>query len=227
MSTNFFPSLACLITKKGDLWVVTSITLLIFLATGCKEPAPRGIARGKELFNSCAACHGPEGKGNPHIKTPQIAGLHENYVFQQLKNFRNGYRGLHPDDYEGQKMHPMARYIRNTKDMESLAFYVASLTPEKKSMSEGFGDPVAGKAHFVTCTACHGANGAGNVQLNAPSLRHNSDWYLLDQLKKFDHRIRGYTTKDTGGTTMTASVKVLQSNEKMMRDVVAYIMTLK
>ena len=45
--------------------------------------------------------------------------------------------------------------------------------------------------------------------------------------KKFDHKIRGYTTKDTGGTTMTASVKVLQSNEKMMRDVVAYIMTLK
>jgi cytochrome c553 len=63
--------------------------------------------------------------------------------------------------------------------------------------------------------------------MNAPSLRNNSDWYLLSQLKKFDKKIRGYTTKDTGGTIMTGSVFVLQSNEQMMRDVVAYIMTLK
>jgi cytochrome c553 len=63
--------------------------------------------------------------------------------------------------------------------------------------------------------------------MNAPSLRNNNDWYLLSQLKKFDKKIRGYTTKDTGGTIMTGSVLVLQSNEQMMRDVVAYIMTLK
>lgn len=228
MSTNFFPSLACLIAKKGDLRVVTSITLLIFLAVGCKDPAPRGIARGKELFNSCAACHGSDGKGNQEIKAPQIAGLHENYVFQQLKNFRNGYRGIHPDDLEGQRMHPMARYVKSVKDLESLAFYVASLTPDDPKSSVSFGgDPVKGKASFATCTACHGADGAGNLQMNAPSLRNNSDWYLLSQLKKFDKKIRGYTTKDTGGTIMTGSVLVLQSNEQMMRDVVAYIMTLK
>ena len=228
MSTNFFPSLACLIAKKGDLRVVTSITLLIFLAVGCKEPAPRGIARGKELFNSCAACHGPEGKGNKEIKAPQIAGLHENYVFQQLKNFRNGHRGIHPDDLEGQRMHPMARYVKSVKDLESLAFYVASLTPERPQASHDFGgDPVKGKAHFTTCTACHGDDGAGNLQMNAPSLRNSNDWYLLSQLKKFDKKIRGYTTEDTGGTVMTGSVLVLQSNEQMMRDVVAYIMTLK
>jgi len=228
MSKNLFLSLACLITKKRDLRVITSITLLIFLVAGCKEPAPRGVARGKDLFQSCAACHGAEGKGNKELRAPQIAGLHENYVFRQIDNFRNGHRGLHPDDTEGQRMHPMARHIKSVKDLESVAFYVASLTPETPTATADFGgDANRGKVHYTTCSACHGADGAGNVDLKAPSLRNSNDWYLLSQLKKFDKKIRGYTQKDTWGTTMTVNVKVLNSDEQKMRDVIAYIMSLK
>ena len=228
MSNKLFSSLACLITKMGDLRVVTSIALFALLAVGCKEHAPRGLARGAELFQSCAACHGVDGLGKVEIKAPNIAGLHENYVFKQLSNFKNGYRGLHHLDTEGQRMNPMARHVRTEQDMESVALYVAQLKSVKPTSTPDFGgDSVKGKANFATCSACHGANGNGNLDMNSPALNNSNDWYLLAQLKKFDHKIRGYSTSDTGGSVMINSVKVLNSDEQMMRDVVAYIMTLK
>jgi cytochrome c oxidase subunit II len=35
------------------------------------------------------------------------------------------------------------------------------------------GDAVAGKVAYATCAACHGANGEGNIALNAPSMRRS------------------------------------------------------
>jgi cytochrome c553 len=125
-------------------------------------------------------------------------------------------------------MHPMARHLKSVMDLESVASYVASLKPRKPEPTKGFGgDPAKGKADFATCSACHGADAAGKVEMNSPSLRNSNDWYLLSQLKKFDKKVRGYTTADTGGSIMIQQVKVLNSDEQKMRDVIAYIMSLK
>jgi len=39
---------------------------------------------------ACAACHGPDGKGNPASKFPAIGGQHAQYVETALKAFRDG-----------------------------------------------------------------------------------------------------------------------------------------
>lgn len=39
---------------------------------------------------ACMACHGPDGRGNPGWRVPQIAGQHADYVQQQLKAWHDG-----------------------------------------------------------------------------------------------------------------------------------------
>lgn len=41
---------------------------------------------------SCAACHGPKGKGNPSAMMPAIAGQRATYTVNQLTAFANGMR---------------------------------------------------------------------------------------------------------------------------------------
>jgi len=40
---------------------------------------------------SCAACHGPQGKGIP-TQFPRLAGQHSEYIYEQLNQFRLGTR---------------------------------------------------------------------------------------------------------------------------------------
>jgi cytochrome c553 len=51
------------------------------------------------------------------------------------------------------------------------------------------GDPVAGRASYATCAACHGQQGEGNVAMNAPSLAVLPAWYIARQLEHFKHGI--------------------------------------
>ena len=82
-----------------------------------------------------------------------------------------------------------------------------------------------GKVLYTTCATCHGANGEGNRQLFGPSVNRTSDWYLLEQLKKYKSGVRGGNPKDTTGIMMRPMALVLP-DEQAMQDVVAYMMTL-
>ena len=59
------------------------------------------VALGKALYKggnlqtkvaACAACHSPEGKGNPAAKYPRVSGQHAEYLVKQLKSFKSGER---------------------------------------------------------------------------------------------------------------------------------------
>ena len=85
-------------------------------------------AEGATLYQqACAACHGPEGKGNKAMNAPPIGMLQSWYVETQLKKFRGGVRGAHPDDKTGQQMAPMARTIPSDEAVTDLSAYVSSL----------------------------------------------------------------------------------------------------
>jgi len=87
------------------------------------------------------------------------------------------------------------------------------------------GDAAAGKALFATCSACHGAQGEGNRQLNAPKLSGQADWYLRRQLLSFRQGARGASDKDAYGKMMAPMAATL-ADEAAVNDVVAYIETL-
>ncbi|AMO23014.1 hypothetical protein GCM10027034_45590 [Ramlibacter solisilvae] len=87
------------------------------------------------------------------------------------------------------------------------------------------GDVAAGKALYAACAACHGANGEGNVAVNAPKLSGQGGWYLERQLRHFKQGARGTNEKDAFGKMMAPMAATL-ADDKAMADVVAYIASL-
>ncbi len=87
------------------------------------------------------------------------------------------------------------------------------------------GNPAAGQALYGVCAACHGAQGGGNVALNAPKLSGQGDWYLKRQLAYFKQGIRGANEKDVYGKQMAPMAAIL-ADENAIDNVVAYIATL-
>jgi cytochrome c oxidase subunit II len=87
------------------------------------------------------------------------------------------------------------------------------------------GDAAAGNALYAPCAACHGANGEGNVALNAPKLSGQGAWYLERQLMLFKHGARGTHEKDVFGRMMAPMVATL-ADDRAVADVAAYIASL-
>ena len=88
------------------------------------------------------------------------------------------------------------------------------------------GDITAGKASYAVCVSCHGPNGEGNKDLNAPKISGMQDWYIVRQLQYFKKRIRGSNPKDTYGMQMAPMAMTLP-DDKAIENVAAYISTLK
>ncbi len=200
----------------------------LLAAASVAGPAPRVAAedadRGATLFRYCTQCHGEQGEGNALALAPAIAGLPAWYVERQLEHFRSGIRGRHFDDIAGMRMRPMSLTLRKEGDVAAVAAYVASLPPaDPEPTLEG--DPARGQQLYATCVACHGADGAGNQQMNAPPLTGSHDWYLERQIQNFRQGIRGADPADTFGALMRPMAMTLP-DDQAVRDVVAYIMTL-
>ncbi len=205
---------------------MTLVAPLLVLLAGCGAPVHQGLARGKDLYNTCVPCHGRDGLGNQALGAPVIAGLPEWYVAAQLDKFQKGIRGAHPDDNEGARMRPMARSLDLPGDVESVAMYVATLAPPRSITTLSGGNVAAGQTRFSSiCFTCHGPQGQGNPDLKAPRLTSQADWYMLAQLQKFKDGLRGAHPQDTTGQQMRVMASTLEDRQAML-DVIAYIGTL-
>ncbi len=189
-------------------------------------PATAGdTARGAQLYQLCAQCHADDATGNPTIGAPSLAGLQQWYIEAQLKKFRAGLRGNHPEDMPGLRMRPMALTLRHEGDIEDVASHIASLASVRPTPLLAGGDSAKGGEYFKTCLTCHGPEAGGNQELKAPRLAQASDWYLLTQLKNFKEGRRGTDPKDAAGLLMRPMSFTLP-DEQAMKDVIAYIGTL-
>ena len=86
------------------------------------------------------------------------------------------------------------------------------------------GDATAGQAVYGVCAACHGANGEGNQQLNAPKLAGLDPWYVKRQIGYYKSGVRGKHQDDIPGQTMAPMVAAL--DDASINNVAAYIATL-
>lgn len=176
-------------------------------------------------FIYCTTCHGVELKGNIAVDAPRLNGMADWYVRAQLKAFKQGLRGTHPQDLLGMEMQPQAAMLAD-EDLEAAARFVASVPVRTSTLEYTVaGDAARGETLYATCAACHGAEGQGSQVLGAPALAGQSDWYLLRQLEKYAIGARGYDPADTAGQQMRATMAVLGSAGDAA-DVVAYINTL-
>lgn len=96
------------------------------------QPTMHGLeggdaSRGQVQFALCSACHMADGSGLEALKAPPIAGQADWYVYEQLRKFKGGSRGSHPDDVSGGQMRAISLAIPDEQAMKDLAAYTASL----------------------------------------------------------------------------------------------------
>ena len=66
---------------------------------------PEGdVSAGQQTYVTCATCHGQDGSGNEGLHAPPIANQSDWYLFEQLRKFKAGWRGAHPEDTWGGTM---------------------------------------------------------------------------------------------------------------------------
>ncbi len=94
-----------------------------------------------------------------------------------------------------------------------------------ETQARGTGDAEAGKASYAVCSGCHGPQGEGNLQLNAPKLAGLQGWYLKRQLQYYKSGARGSEPGDSFGQMMGPMASTLATDD-MVNNVAAYIETL-
>lgn len=92
---------------------------------------PELVDQGKKLYEAgdpakgvtaCAACHGPNGNGNPPAKFPALHSQHAAYTIKQLQMFRDGSRANDPNEM----MRNIASKL-SEEQIEALAMYMTTL----------------------------------------------------------------------------------------------------
>jgi len=187
--------------------------------------AAGNAAAGKPLYAVCAACHGSQAEGNPALHAPKLSGQGDWYLKRQLKYFKNGARGTHEKDVFGKMMAPMAATLGDDAAIDNVVAYISTL-PDNPAPRTVTKTTTNAQKLYVTCGACHGADGRGMQATNAPRLAGISDWYLVTQLKNFKQGIRGAHPKDMYGPQM-ASMAAILADDQAASDLVAYINSLR
>jgi cytochrome c oxidase subunit 2 len=201
-------------------WTIT----LALMGAAIAAPAA-DLAAGKTAYAVCTACHGPNGEGVKALNAPRLAGQEIWYLIRQIKYYKTGIRGTHPQDVYGQQMAPMAHTLTDDAAIENVAAYINSLSAPPSAPTVQ-GDPAKGKALYVVCATCHGQHGEGNEALNAPRQAGMDDWYMARQLEHFRDGIRGTHAQDLYGQQMAPMAKTLP-DAQAIADVVSYINTLR
>lgn len=87
-----------------------------------------GDARqGETLYATCVACHGSQAEGNEAMRAPALAGQNDFYLYNQLKNFKAGFRGYDSRDQYGSQMRMMAQMIADDEAIRDIVAYINTL----------------------------------------------------------------------------------------------------
>ena len=85
------------------------------------------VRRGERIYNVCAYCHGGDAQGIQAINAPRMAGMTDWNLASQLKNFRAGVRGGHPQDFYGMQMGFMGRNLQTDDQINDVIAYINTL----------------------------------------------------------------------------------------------------
>ncbi|HET9032065.1 MAG TPA: cytochrome-c oxidase, cbb3-type subunit III [Dokdonella sp.] len=115
---------------------------------------------GHRLFlDNCAGCHGRQAHGNPLLGAPNLGSggwMYGGTGDDLLASILDGRRGQMP---------PFSATF-DEATVKNIANYVLSLSGAQHDAKMA----AEGQPQFAVCSACHGADGTGNVALGAPNL---------------------------------------------------------
>ena len=83
--------------------------------------------KGQQRYATCGTCHGADGRGIAATHAPRLKGMSDWYLATQLKNFRAGIRGAHPQDLHGAQMALMAAILIDDEAITNVVAYINTL----------------------------------------------------------------------------------------------------
>jgi cytochrome c oxidase subunit 2 len=196
-----------------------ALAVALGIATGASAA---DAARGKQLFATCAACHGAEALGNPALQAPALAGQDAAYLERQLQNFRAGIRGADPTDATGAQMRAAVSVLPDDAAAADVAAYLAGLKPAVAAPLAGSDLRNGSNYYQGKCGACHGGRAEGNPSLFAPRLAGQDTGYLRRQFLNFQKGVRGASAEDRYGRQMKLMSGTLPA-DKDLEDVLGFI----
>ena len=131
----------------------------------------------------CSTCHGPHGEGNTDPFFPRIAGKPAGYLFNQLRNFRDGRRSYPPMNY-------LLAYLHDDYLAEIADYFSAQTVREQTGIAPvmtvaGPGERLAKQGDATraipACILCHGKLLTG-MQPGIPGLIGLNSRYIAAQL---------------------------------------------
>ncbi|MFW5823642.1 MAG: c-type cytochrome [Marinobacter sp.] len=139
---------------------------------------------GEAEAGACVACHGEAGAAPTQAVYPKIAGLGENYLYDQLVAIRDGVREIPEmtgllDDKSDEDLENLAAYF----DQEDMPLSQADpdLVDDGEALYKG-GNLASGVA---ACAACHSPTGKGNEPAAYPHLGGQSADYVVKSLEDY------------------------------------------
>ncbi|NQD38873.1 c-type cytochrome [Permianibacter sp. IMCC34836] len=197
--------------------------LVMLAAVGLAAASATSGAAETSPFSACATCHGKQAEGNPAVRAPALAGLDEVYLLRQLQHFRDGIRGVHPDDKDGAVMRAAVVTLTSDQAMREVIASIKTFPlPVPAAVAAGADLTVGRNYYNGICSACHGGKAEGIPALNSPRLAGQSAEYLQRQFSHFRNKVRGGHASDKYGIQMTKITKAI-ADDKMAADVAAYI----
>lgn len=197
--------IAVILLASCDRGEVTGVT------TPASPPAP-GFGPGV-YAQVCAHCHGANGQGNEELHSPSITGLPAWYIEEQVRKFRDGSRGFHPEDLPGRQMRAISLTLTDVRIAEAAATVAAMPVRPTEPPPPGF-DPEAARYRYANeCMECHRYNGKGEIVFHSAPLVTLNRSYLRRQLMNYRSGRRGTTGGDLYGAKMVEKMKNLTDAE--------------
>jgi cytochrome c553 len=171
--------------KKTVLCALLSLPLLAQAESAAQRDFTRVLAlkpdaeHGRDLFQKCAACHGPDGGGTANGSIPRIAGQHYRVLVRQVVDFRNGARW----DMRMEGVATSHEIIPELQDIADVASFVSTLS---RDGARGVGDGQHVERGAViyknACASCHGTEAQGDERRGIPRISGQHAPYLARQI---------------------------------------------
>ena len=172
-------------------------------------------ARGKDLYATCAACHGASGEGAVDGTVPVVGGQHFLVIARQLVNFRN-------DSRRDLRMQHFADrdHLASSQQIADVAAYMSSLRPELKrtDLAPEVGAR-GGSAYARACERCHGPTGEGNENWLVPRIAGQNATYLLRQFEKDAEASRPQMARPHAKVTASTSPADLEAIARYLANI--------
>jgi len=124
------------------------------------------LDHGAQLFDTCGACHGPDGGGTRDGQVPRIGGQHTSVLWKQLVDYRHDRRWDLRMEHFADRHH-----LSDAQAIADVAAYIHQLEPNGPAGEGGGKLTGAGGALYAQlCRSCHGATAQGDAGRVVPRI---------------------------------------------------------